>query len=196
MRQKDLPGRKEGDGVKTSLPYAEALKIAAGVVEDLTPCCERIEIAGSLRRKKPEVGDIEIVCIAKFTPAGFDLLGEPCPGRSLLEEYVGSYQLGLNGPWQKKLILASIDVDLFITTPEKWGVIYTIRTGSSDFSKWLVTDRQHGGALPSHLVVKDGRLRFRYGGKEIDTPEETDFFKAINLRWIHPEQRTEGKWRR
>ena len=43
----------------------KAEKIARKYVDLLAPFCERIEIAGSTRRKKPEVGDIEIVCIPK-----------------------------------------------------------------------------------------------------------------------------------
>lgn len=41
--------------------YAEAHSIALAVLELLRPHCIRIEIAGSIRREKPEVKDIEIV---------------------------------------------------------------------------------------------------------------------------------------
>lgn len=44
---------------------SEALKIAEAVLKELGPHCERIAIAGSVRRRKPEVKDIEIVAIPK-----------------------------------------------------------------------------------------------------------------------------------
>lgn len=47
------------------MEYTKAYEIAIRVKELLTPHCERIEIAGSIRRKKPEVKDIEIVAIPK-----------------------------------------------------------------------------------------------------------------------------------
>jgi DNA polymerase/3'-5' exonuclease PolX len=47
------------------MKYQEALKIAQETVELLRPHCERIEIAGSIRREKPEPNDIEIVAIPK-----------------------------------------------------------------------------------------------------------------------------------
>ena len=47
------------------IPRARALMLAQGLIETLRPHCERIEIAGSLRRGKPDVGDIELVCIPK-----------------------------------------------------------------------------------------------------------------------------------
>ncbi len=43
----------------------KTLQIAEKVKAQLAPHCERIEIAGSIRRKKPDVGDIEIVAIPK-----------------------------------------------------------------------------------------------------------------------------------
>ena len=43
----------------------QAQQIAERIKSELAPHCDRIEIAGSIRRKKPEVKDIEIVCIPK-----------------------------------------------------------------------------------------------------------------------------------
>ncbi len=45
--------------------YEQALEIAERTKALLAPHCERIEIAGSIRRKKPHVKDIEIVAIPK-----------------------------------------------------------------------------------------------------------------------------------
>lgn len=47
------------------MKYEDAILIAERVKAELEPHCERIEIAGSIRRKKPEVKDIEIVAIPK-----------------------------------------------------------------------------------------------------------------------------------
>jgi hypothetical protein len=66
-------------------------------------------------------------------------------------------------------------------------VIFTIRTGPPEFSKRIVTKRMYGGLLPSGMEIKDGVLR-NYLTK-IPTPEEEDFFKAIGLPWIDPEDR-------
>lgn len=43
----------------------KALEIAERIKELLAPYSERIEIAGSIRRKKPEVKDVELVAIPK-----------------------------------------------------------------------------------------------------------------------------------
>jgi DNA polymerase/3'-5' exonuclease PolX len=177
------------------LPYAQAFHIAQGFVEIIRPYCERVEIAGSLRRKKETIGDIEVVCTPKYSEPGLDLFGQPVQGQSLFEEYAGTFHLLKNGPHYKQIQLASILVDLFITTPEQWGVIYTIRTGSSDFSHWLVTSRQQGGGCPGWMKVKDGRV-IDTKGHIYETPEEKDVFNALQIPWLEPERRIEGMWKR
>lgn len=46
--------------------YDIAKKVADKLVTTLAPACDRIEIAGSLRRGTDTVGDIELVCIPSF----------------------------------------------------------------------------------------------------------------------------------
>lgn len=47
------------------LALADAQRAARGLARELEPFCERIEIAGSVRRGKPLVSDIELVAIPK-----------------------------------------------------------------------------------------------------------------------------------
>jgi DNA polymerase/3'-5' exonuclease PolX len=182
---------------KTPMPYQFALEQAQAFVEYARPACERIEIAGSLRRKKPEVGDIEVVCIPRYRPGG---LFNDSPVSELDDLMMAKYPIIKGKDHYQQYVLTNdpqygdIHLDLFITTPACWGVNFTLRTGSADFSHWLVTWRKNGGALPSNMYVRDARLCLASG--PIDTPEEKDFFKAIGLGWIEPEQRTEGRWKR
>ena len=48
------------------MPLAFATTLAKKLVDELAPYCQRIEIAGSVRRQSAEVGDIELVAIPKF----------------------------------------------------------------------------------------------------------------------------------
>lgn len=50
---------------KTKLPLAQAAFAARRLQTELAPYCVRIEIAGSIRRRKAAVGDIELVAIPK-----------------------------------------------------------------------------------------------------------------------------------
>ncbi|MFA7254037.1 MAG: hypothetical protein WC107_05800 [Patescibacteria group bacterium] len=163
-------------------------KFASGLAIELTrilrPTCERIEIAGSLRRNKPDVGDIEIVCIPSEMP---DLFGEMSRNSFAITDKLTGYALIKNGEHFKQIDLKYCKCDLFITTPECWGVIFMIRTGSADFSHKMVTPKQYGGYMPGHLKVKDGRLW--NGSTVVETPEEKDIFNAYNMEYIIPEMR-------
>jgi DNA polymerase/3'-5' exonuclease PolX len=170
------------------IPLTEAQRLAAAVMDLLRPHCDRIEVAGSVRRQKPDVGDIEIVCIPE---AQFNLLGEVYRATNKIEDaiYAAGYPLAKNGEKFKQFSIGPCNCDLFITTPEQYGVIFTIRTGSAEFSHRLVTPKNMGGLLPSFLQVKEGRLQDRASGVQLNTREEIDLFNAINLKWIEPNQR-------
>lgn len=181
---------------KTQLPYNQALALAEKVVKELAPACQKICVAGSIRRKKKQVGDIEIVCIPKMQ---LDLFGDPSGSildihlEQLAEEGRIIKSEGDNKRWGPKwksfhpAAKPEIKVDLFITTAWEWGYTFTIRTGPSDFSRLCVTPKQQGGFLPGHLRVAECRLW--EGTTALETPEEWDFLLALGLRWIEPEDR-------
>lgn len=180
--------------MKTKMPYEVALKMAEEVKERLAGGCRRIEIAGSLRRKKTEIGDIELVAIPLLKPV-HDMFGELAGTYSELDQVVyANYPVIKGGPKYKQLDLGrGIACDLFIQPdPETWGTNFMIRTGCAEFSQWMVTERHKGGALPGYLTVADARLWC--GGELVPTPEEEDFFHAIGLRWILPEERCMAYW--
>jgi DNA polymerase/3'-5' exonuclease PolX len=168
------------------LDHKFASGLAIELMRILRPACDRIEIAGSLRRNKPDVGDIELVCIPKEQT---DLFGEKyCNANGISQVLsLNGAALHKDGEHFKQINLRHCMCDLFITTPECWGVIFMIRTGSADFSHKMVTPKQYGGYMPGYLKVKDGRLW--NGSTIIETPEEKDVFNAYNMEYIIPEIR-------
>lgn len=173
----------------------QAQRLAAEMADILKPYCTRVEIAGSVRRCKDEVKDIELVALPKLQVESVpDLFGMREVEVNALErffeqgEHLG-WSVLKGGERQKQLRLkAGINVDLFIVRPPaQWGVIFTIRTGSADFAHRLVTKRHYGGMLPSHLQVKDGGIY--EGRKLIETPEEMDVFRLLGVDWIDPRAR-------
>jgi len=180
------------------MKHDEAKAIAEKWMRYLSPACERIEIAGSIRRGKAEPKDIEIVCQPKIVGEP-DMFGQPTE-INLLEMFfetslfkVTAAHFVKNGPRYKQLALVeTIHLDLFIVLPPaQWGVQFLIRTGPADFSHWCVTQKRIGGGLPSYLKVKDGALW--HGSKKLNTPEEADFFKVIGMEYVEPKARS-AKW--
>lgn len=168
--------------------YTPAKEIADRLILNLKPYCQRIEIAGSLRRQKPVVHDIEICIIPKMAK---NLFGYSVCDLTLLGSY-SWIRLGklIKGGFRYKQIALNegINLDLFIVLPPaQWGVIFAIRTGPADFSKWIVTPRKHGGCLPSDCRVQDGGV-YRHS-KLIPMPEEQDFLDFLGLGWVEPFER-------
>ena len=60
--------------MKIKRTLAEAQEVADALIAELSRYCERIEIAGSLRRGKAEVGDLELVAVPKWE---LDFFGSP-----------------------------------------------------------------------------------------------------------------------
>jgi DNA polymerase/3'-5' exonuclease PolX len=192
---------------KTRVPLAVAVAISEEARALLFPVCERLEVAGSIRRRRPDVGDVELVAVPKTAPVRVDLFGTVVAERDLLHERCErlleagtlAHRLGGDGRRAfgrkyKRLLFrgetGTMPLDLFaVTGSAQWGAIYAIRTGPGFFAKRLVTSRLHGGLMPSGMLEREGALW--EGGRLLATPEEEDFFAALGLAWIPPEQRTE-----
>jgi DNA polymerase/3'-5' exonuclease PolX len=171
----------------------KAKEIAAGIVAQLAPYCERIEIAGSIRRGRPEVHDIDIVCIPSG-PAFYRALqgvGQPCDNGSKIHRIALPGQVS-----QGKQFCA----DIYIATEATWATLLLIRTGSADHNKHLCTlARQKGMRLHAdgeglELVAKDPRDLFNQGPPvvqgAIPCRTETDIFNALGLKFKAPGERT------
>ena len=173
----------------------QAEKVAQAFLALIAPACERAEIAGSIRRRQPTVNDAELVVIPKTEPAL--TLFDTGERRSLLEPLLQSLstdrvrydeQTKRNGPRYKRFVMRGLPVDLFIVTPPaQFGAILALRTGPAEYSRWLVTAQEAGGAMPPGHELAGGALRRH--GKLIPTPEETDLFREIGGKWIAPEYR-------
>ncbi|RLC99328.1 MAG: hypothetical protein DRI46_09690 [Chloroflexi bacterium] len=179
------------------LPYKNMMAFAEGVLLFLAPFCERIELAGSLRRKCSTVGDIEIIAVPKTQATLF-------PGDTIVNTNIQTMvdhalrekgcAILKDGPRYKQFIAYEQRVDLFLQPdPATWGMNMVIRTGAANFSRWMVTGEELGGALPSGWYVRNGRV-FNELSETVETPEEKDVFNRIGLQYIPLEERNERKW--
>jgi len=196
-----------------------AFGIARWFVNSFQPGCERVAVAGSIRRGKPDVNDIEIVA-RPILKAPRPVFGQKVLFSTPLDQIL--YELIQNGKlikikggekykqfWIMDGEIHVIKLDLFLVTPPaQWGVQMVIRTGpnktDNNFSQWMVTEKSKGGALPNGYIVKEGvvgeKIALNAMGKtgrkgEIEMPEEEDFFRFCGLDWIEPSKRVAG-WKR
>lgn len=155
-----------------------ALAIAERIKAELAPHCERIEIAGSIRRKKPQVKDIELVAIPKPYDTGLFISGVAAVVNKW-EKVKGE----LPCKYTQRILPEGIKLDLFFAEPGNWGLIYAIRTGSADFSHKVLASRWVERGYHSH----EGYLHYK--GKQYPCYEEADLFQRIGLPFIEPEKR-------
>lgn len=192
----------------TRLTLAHAESIALDLAELLRPSCLTIAIAGSIRRRRPLVKDIELLAIPQTISAPINLFGDVHQVRDLLDEEVRAWleagtvqpRLDVNGRQAigtryKRLLFRDVPVDLFTAQSDNWGVQLAIRTGPAEFSKRLVSRTIQGGLLPfGYWVGKEGGdpakpSHLWCGTAVIPTPTEEELFAAIGLEWIRPEER-------
>lgn len=174
----------------------EARAIAEDVRLHLSPYCQRIEIAGSVRRLKPDVHDIELVAVPHIE-ISFNLFGEKIGSRMPLHAKAKSLGDVVKGGdrYIQVALEQGINLDLFIVLPPAdWGVIYTIRTGPADFSRWIVTPRSKGGALPDGYMVASGCVWDKRTETPLPLNTEDDFLSFLGLGWINLDERV-PRWR-
>lgn len=185
---------------KEPRPWAEMATLCEALVADLAPHCERLEPAGSLRRHKPLVADLELVAIPRLVPVG--LFGtETANGLYLhLREQEEHYRFlkGDNpaGRYFQVAVLGAdgreTQVDLFTAEPDNFGWIWLIRTGCAEFSHAVLTRwKAKQGLGKEQPGSVDGRLVTRSGSR-METPEEADVFRLVGLEVIDPRRRVDG----
>ncbi len=158
--------------------WHEAKYMADKIVEKLSPVCDICEIAGSVRRKKEWVGDIEIVCVPKPYETGIFQSG--------LAEAVSEWPCvkgELPSKYSKRVLPSGIHLDLFMCDEDNFGNIFLIRTGDWEFSAvFMSTIMNRVG-----LIQKDG-YAWR-GEKQISVRSEEELFKLVGVPFIEPERR-------
>src|SRR5262249_43464508 len=120
---------------KHRVPLEHANELALEVVELLGEACERIAVAGSIRRRRPDVADIEVVCGPRIETearvvdrCGLEeseevgRLHARCVG--LFPDGTFDNRLDKNGrvafgPKYKRLLYQGFPLDLFSTTADQ-----------------------------------------------------------------------------
>lgn len=191
----------------------EATDIAMQVWGKLKPFCEIAKIAGSIRREKPEVKDIEIVCLPKVEPL-LDMFQDKI-GETRVAGFVQAVRdLGevvkgkTDGKYMQIKLPQGVNLDLFMPDDFDFFRQYAIRTGSADWTAkyiaggwknkgWCGSDA--GLRLQSECVSKtsetDGKKSWKCvvpKDKQTLPPRwgsEMEFFVWLGIKWVEPKFR-------
>jgi len=149
-----------------------AQKVADAVVKSLGPYCQRIEIAGSIRRRKPWVNDVDLVVISG------DLW-------SLHGELMKLGQLKMSGKKIMRVMIGSTQVDIYVADEDTWSTLLLIRTGSKENNIRLCSRAKDMGW---HLAASGDGL-FNEDGQRIAGDTEISTYNALGLPYQRPEER-------
>jgi len=170
-----LFGSDDEPKVLGPVEYAEAQEVAVQVEDLVKPLCDRLEVVGSIRRRRPRVGDCDFVAVAD--DSGWSKIVHAlkksvviCSGPSLIK---------LNFPVEGSFF----QVDFYRATPQTLGIQVVIRTGSADHNMWLAGD----------AISKGFRLKYSTGLLKGDVAvagvTEESVFSALGLPCPTPEKR-------
>ena len=187
-QQKILAGIADHRQHTSRMLLADAEQIVEPLLDWLrqAPGLTRLEVAGSYRRRRETVGDIDLLAVAKQPAA----VMKHFLGHAWIEKVV------MSGDTRATVILGSgLQVDLRAVAPESYGAALVYFTGSKEHNVKL---RRRG--------VERGLRISEYGVFRVDSPpdrtdrsdpegtwiagrEEEDVYAAVGLAWIPPELR-------
>ncbi|MDT3398198.1 DNA polymerase/3'-5' exonuclease PolX [Streptomyces sp. B1866] len=191
-RLRDLPGfgpKTEerilhGAGLLKEAAVRVPLDVAMELAEEITgslsalPECERCAYAGSLRRMRDTVGDVDVLAAAR----------RPGPLMAALATAPYVSEVMVQGPKKTSVRTASgLRVDLRVVPPSAWGAALLYFTGS----------KAHNIRV-RELALRQGCTLSEYGlfhtdtGRRAAARTEEDVYARLGLPWIPPTLREDG----
>ncbi|MFZ0698935.1 MAG: helix-hairpin-helix domain-containing protein [Thermoplasmata archaeon] len=157
------------------IPLAEAYVVAERIVAAIRAKApvERIEIAGSLRRRRETIGDLDLLACSEDAKGVFDVVSALPEVREVM----------LRGETKETVRLASgLQIDVRVVAAKEFGAALVYFTGSKDHNVHLRTIARDRGLKINEYGV------FR-GEERVGGATEDEVYAALKLAWIPPELR-------
>ncbi len=139
---------------------------------------ERISIAGSLRRYRETIGDVDLLVAAD----------DPKPIMDVFVAAPSVERVLASGDTKSSVVVGrGLQIDLRVVPEASWGAALLYFTGSKEHNV-----RLRGHALKKKLLLNEYGL-YRVGaerrGQEIASRTEEELYAALGMDWIPPELR-------
>jgi DNA polymerase (family 10) len=180
-----LPESNASDklNVLRNLDTAEVEPLAFKILSAIDPYCTRAEVAGSIRRRKSTINDIDIVVLPK-PQSWIQTIKEIRHRFDAVTEKQGDKLATLYVPFASKQGQGHVQVDLYRASEGTWGILLLIRTGSAQHNIYLCNLAIRKGYS---LAYSKGLLNEK--GEVIASKTEQEVFQALRLDYIPPEDR-------
>ncbi len=153
-----------------AFPIAEAVEARLKAA----PSFDRVDIVGSFRRRRPTVGDIDILATASDPPAAMETF---CDHGDVVE-------VRSRGETKASVVVSGgLQMDLRIVEEDAYGAALVYFTGS----------KAHNISLRSRAIDRDWKLNeyglFEGEGTRLAGATEQEVYETLDVRWIPPELR-------
>ena len=167
----------------------ETEKLIAGVLAHMStaPGIGRIEVAGSMRRRKDTIGDVDLLVQCE---------GDGTPVVDHFVAYTGGARVEGAGPTKGSIVLHSgLQVDLRVIPARSFGAALQYFTGSKDHNVAVRTRAVRRGLRVNEWGVfrvpedADPAELGKEEGERLAGDTEEGVYEALGLTWIPPELR-------
>jgi len=147
----------------------EGLRVAQAVIDKLRDHSERVEIAGSLRRQKSTIGDVDLVVLPRDKERVLQFLKE-------------TFGLQQNGEPKRKGLIDGVQVDIYLATEDDFGTQMMMWTGSKN---WNIVQRMKA----KRKGLKLNEYGLWAGSERIAGKNEEEVYKALGETFRKPYER-------
>ena len=169
-----LASKEQRRPIHEVMPVAEELVAMLAGRDDV----ERVEFAGSLRRFRETVGDVDLLVAATAPGAIMDAF----------TSHRSVHEVGGHGETKSSIVTHDgLQVDLRVVRPEAFGAALIYFTGSRDHNIRLRQRAIARGWKLSEYTLEDAET-----GEVVAAATEQDVYAALGLAWITPEQREDN----
>ena len=154
---------------------AEVKPIADRLVADLSTCpgVTQVTAAGSLRRRKETIGDLDLLCTASDSSTVMDFLAT----HPLVETV-----LSRGDTKQRVRLFTGLEMDLRVVPTESYGAALQYFSGSKEHNIVIRRRAQERGLkLNEYGLFREADL--------VASQTEEEVYRAVDLPWIPPEIR-------
>ena len=172
---KEAAGAEHAGAPSVRLPIATVWPVARALVAALraTGRVTEVAVAGSFRRCRETVGDLDVLVTSEDPESVFDAFSRLPPVRDVR----------LRGPTKETVVLqGGLQVDLRVVAPESFGAALQYFTGSKDHNVRLRSLARDRGLKINEYAVYRGDERL--GGRT-----EEEVYRLLGLAFIPPELR-------
>ena len=164
----------------------EVEALIAGLLEHMAdaPGVERMEVAGSLRRRKETIGDVDILASSE---------GDGTPVVDHFVSYPGAARVEGAGGTKGSIVLHSgLQVDLRVIPARSFGAALQYFTGSKEHNVAVRTRAVRAGLRVNEWGVfrvpegGDASELGKEGGERVAGATEEEVYEALGMPWVPP----------